>query len=143
MLSALRLLTLALGASAVLIAASILLFGPGATAAAFERAYAALTGWPGAGEGPWPATMDSELRFYAALWGGYGGLLIQAARRLPARLAWTPWLAAVFFAGGVGRMISRAAVGPPHPFFTVLMVVELVLPPVLVGLWIGARREAG
>jgi hypothetical protein len=47
----------------------------------------------------------------------------------------------VFFAGGVGRAISHLSVGTPHPFFTVLMAIELLLPPVLVLLWLAARRQ--
>ena len=66
-------------------------------------------------------------------------ILLVVARGLPARLDWTPWLAGVFFAGGVGRAISLASVGAPHPFFLALMAIELAAPPVLVGLWLGAR----
>ena len=141
MLTALRILLVTLGASAVLIAASILLLGAEATAAAAERVFAALSGWRGPPSGPWPPTMDSELRFYAALWGAYGVMLVAAARDLPARLAWVPWLALVFFVGGVGRALSHVAVGAPHPFFTLLMAIELGLPPVLGLLWLGARRK--
>jgi hypothetical protein len=96
----LRFLLAALGVSAVLIAASILLLGAGATAAAGEQAFDALSGWRGPPSPPWPATMDNELRFYAALWGGYGVLLLLAARDFAARSGQVPWLAAAFSPAG-------------------------------------------
>lgn len=139
MLATLRILLASLGASAVLIALMDIHLGPGSTAAIFEELYGAATGWRGASE-PWPATMDSELRFYAAMWGGYGVVLIWVARDLAARLDLAPWLAAVFFVGGAGRVLSLLAVGPPHPFFTLLMWIELGLPPLLILLWLAVRR---
>jgi hypothetical protein len=141
MLTALRICLAILGAAAVAIAASILFLGAEATAWSAERAFSALTGWTGPLSSHWPPTMDSELRFYAALWGAYGIVLLMTARdmrRLGHRI---PWLAAVFFAGGVGRLLSRLSEGPPHPFFTLLMAIELAMPPILVLLWLGSRRR--
>lgn len=140
MRTTLRVLLATLGAAAVLIALSILFTGATATAQAGERAFDALMGRHGPLSEPWPATMDNELRFYAAMWGAYGVLLILTARDLARRASWVPWLAAVFFAGGVGRAISWAAVGPPHPFFLTLMATELTLPVVIVGLWAASAR---
>jgi hypothetical protein len=142
MLPALRICLAALGASAVAIALSILLLGAWATASMAESVFDAVSGWRGPPSGPWPATMDSELRFYAALWGAYGALLLRAAWSGPRALSQTPWLAAVFFAGGVGRLLSRLSVGAPHPFFTLLMLIELSLPALMVLLWLGARTSA-
>jgi hypothetical protein len=34
-------------------------------------------------------------------------------------------------------------VGPPHPFFVLLMAIELILPPVLIVLWAAAFRSQG
>jgi len=62
-------------------------------------------------------------------------VLLHIARRLPATLSWIPPTAALLFAGGVGRAISYFAVGAPHPFFVLLMVIELVLPLVFLALW--------
>ena len=140
MRTTLRILLGALGVSAVMIALSILLLGAGATADSGEQVFDALTGWRGPASPPWPATMDNELRFYAALWGAYGLLLLRAAREPRLAAAWTPWLAAAFFAGGVGRVLSWIGVGPPHPFFLTLMASELAVPPVLVGIWWAAGR---
>jgi len=141
MLATLRILLAVLGASAIGIALSDILLGPTATVAFFEGLFASLTGDHAAATGPWPATMDNEMRFYAAFWGAYGATLILVARDFATRGHLTPWLAGLFFAGGVGRVISYAVAGPPHPFFTALMAVELLTPPLLVLLWLGARQR--
>lgn len=139
MLSVLRVLLMLLGIAAVAIALSIVFAGPAATAHASSLAYAAAMGAKPPAAVPWPPTMDSELRFYAPFWGTYGIILLLVARALPRRLALVPWLAVLFFAGGVGRAISYAAVGAPDPVFTLLMGIELVLPAVFLALWGAAR----
>jgi hypothetical protein len=141
MKATLRLLLAVLGASAVLIALSILFTGAEATARFGERSFEALAGPSPAPSAEWAPTMDSELRFYAALWGAYGLLLLLTARDYEGRASWVPWLATVFFAGGVGRVLSWVSVGAPHPFFLMLMATELIVPPVLIALWFGARRR--
>lgn len=123
----------------MLIALSILLAGAAPTAALAERMFDTLSGWRGPDSPPWPPTMDNELRFYAALWGAFGLLLLDTARDLAARGGRVPWLAATFFAGGVGRALSWLAVGAPHPAFLTLMAIELGLPPVLALIWIRTR----
>jgi hypothetical protein len=138
----LRVLIGVLGVSAVAICLSIMLLGAESTAWSAERAYDLVTGWRGPLSASWPPTMDSELRFYAPFWGAYGILLLAVAARFEARGRWTPWLAAVFFAGGVGRAISYVSVGAPHPFFKLLMAIELLTPPVLIALWRAAQRPA-
>ena len=110
----LRVLLAVLGVSAVLIALSILTLGAGATAAAGERVFDALSGWRGPDSPPWPPTMDNELRFYAALWGAYGVVLLLAARDYTGWAGRVPWLAAVFFVGGAGRAFSWLMIGAPH-----------------------------
>jgi Domain of unknown function (DUF4345) len=116
MLPTLRVLLGVLGVSAILICGSIMILGPGATAVTAERA------------------------FDAPFWGAYGILLLAVARDIARLGRWVPWLAAVFFAGGVGRAVSWLAVGPPHPFFVTLMAIELLTPPVLIILWRAAGR---
>jgi hypothetical protein len=135
MLTALRMLLGFLGLSAVLICLSIMLLGPQRTAWQAEAVFDALARSSAGLSEPWPPTMDSELRFYAPFWGAYGIILIAVARSLPRRAEWVPWLALLFFVGGIGRIISIAAVGLPHPFFVMLMVIKLVLPPVFIVLW--------
>ena len=142
MLATLRVLIAVLGVSAVAIALSIFVLGAAQTAWAGEQVYDLLTGWRGAPTPAWPASMDNELRFYSALWGAYGLLLLATARDMARWDRAIPWLAGVFFAGGVGRMVSVLQVGPPHPFFLALAGVELLLPPILIGLWLGSKRPA-
>ncbi len=131
----LRLLLALLGAAAVLICVSIMTAGAQATAWMAEKLFSELTGSQAPLSEAWPPTMDSELRFYAALWGAYGAVSLTVARDFANRGSLVPWLAGVFFLGGVGRLLSLIAIGPPHPFFTLLMWVELALPPILVLLW--------
>lgn len=142
MIATLRVLYALLGAVAVAICLSILVVGPAATAASSEALFDVLTGTSHPKTGAWPPTMDSELRFYAPFWGAYGLVLLHIARTLPATLAWVPPTAALFFAGGVGRAISHGAVGAPHPFFVLLMAIELVLPVVFLALWRMSKSTA-
>jgi hypothetical protein len=141
MIPALRILHAVLGFAAIVICLSIVLLGPSWTAGFAEAQFDWLAGFAHPSTGQWPATMDSELRFYAPFWGAYGLALLAVARDLPARLRFVPPLAALFFIGGVGRAISYVVVGPPHPFFAFLMAIELILPVVFVTLWHSARSD--
>jgi hypothetical protein len=135
----LRVLLLLLGVSAIVIGTSIFVLGATFTGATAEGLFNAVAG--GSAHSPaFTATADSELRFYAPFWAVYGGLLVWVARDLAGRLAWVPPAAALFFAGGVGRLISLLVVGPPHPAFSGLMAIELIAPPVFLALWAAARR---
>ena len=83
------------------------------------------------------ATMDSEDRFYAILFVGYGATLVWCSRRLEERGGPFGWLLLVFFAGGIARLVSMWQAGLPHPLFQVLTTVELVLP---IALWHAYRK---
>lgn len=89
------------------------------------------------GSTPVNATMDSEDRFYATLFVGFGAALVWCSRALAARARPFGCLLAVFFAGGLSRLVSLWQAGLPHPLFQVLTVVELVLP---IALWIMYRK---
>lgn len=80
-------------------------------------------------------TLDSELRFYAPFWFGYGVLLLWVTQQINQRLRLVPILALLFLSGGIGRVASLVIVGSPHPAFIVLMILELALPPVLLLLY--------
>jgi hypothetical protein len=136
----LRVLLAVLGVAAIAICLSIVLLGPSWTAGFAEAQFDWLTGSPHPPTGPWPATMDNELRFYAPFWGAYGFILLAVARDLPNKLRLVPPLAALFFIGGVGRALSYLFAGPPHPFFTLLMAIELILPVLFLALWQGTSR---
>ena len=84
------------------------------------------------GAGTHNATLDSENRFYAAMFLGFGGALVWTAMDLQARAATFRALMGVFFVGGLGRVASWIAMGPPAPLFIGLLVVELVFPAALV-----------
>ena len=86
---------------------------------------------------PVNATMDSEDRFYATLFAGFGIAVIWSGRDLSERRNIFAFLMAVFFAGGVARLISAGAVGWPAPFFVVLTAIELLV-PIICWFWIRA-----
>lgn len=83
------------------------------------------------------ATMDSEDRFYATLFTGFGLTLIWCALDLGRRRGAFLALMGVFFFGGVARIMSVAMVGWPSPLFVFLGSLELVLPPAL---WLAMRQ---
>jgi Domain of unknown function (DUF4345) len=82
---------------------------------------------------PVNATMDSEERFYATLLTAYGVALLWCAKGIEQKSMFVYFLAGVFLAGGLARIVSIAVVGLPHPFFIAMMVLEMGL-PVVVGL---------
>jgi hypothetical protein len=132
----------ALGLAAVAIGLSIFLLGSEPTARAFVNVLRVVMPVAEDVRGLAEADADSELRFYAVFWIAYGIILIGTARNLLATLWRVPWLAGLFFAGGVGRVLSYLAIGAPHPLFVTLMVVELVSPAAVIGLWVLARPKA-
>lgn len=83
------------------------------------------------------ATMDSEDRFYATLFLGFGAAHIWCARDLAARGQILLAMQVVFFLGGIARLVSWAQVGPPIPMFVFLGALELILPPLL---WVWLRK---
>lgn len=89
------------------------------------------------GSVPVNATMDSEDRFYAALFVGFGLAMMWCSRDLARRRGVYDALLATFFAGGLARIVSAIAVGPPSSLFVFLGSLELVLPPLL---WWWHRR---
>ncbi len=93
------------------------------------------------GEAAAGATVDNRERFYGAIFLGYGLAWIWAARQSPIPARAVRWLAAIFFLGGLGRLLSIAIHGQPHWFQLVLTVIELVLPPVY--LWLSRSAPIG
>ena len=85
------------------------------------------------------ATSEGEDRFYAGLFLCYGVALLWCARGVERKQVYVNILAAVFFVGGIGRLAALILVGPPHPFFVAMLVLELVLPPLMV---LAANRVA-
>lgn len=77
------------------------------------------------------ATVDNELRFFSVFWLAYGSFCFWVARNLPKEHRFLPFVALVFFIGGVGRLLSTVFVGMPTPLFISATVLEFVLPPVI------------
>ena len=88
------------------------------------------------------ATVDSEDRFYAIIFAGYGLALFHAARSVVQRAKLVRFLAGLFFAGACGRIASWASAGPPNLFFKAMLTLELTLPLVIWTLQARLAREA-
>jgi hypothetical protein len=81
---------------------------------------------------PVNATMDSEDRFYATLFGAYGVALLWCVKDIERKSRVVYFLALTFFVGGLARLVSIAAVGLPSGFFITMTAVELLLPVIIV-----------
>lgn len=81
------------------------------------------------GSVPVNATMDSEDRFYATLFAAYGVAILWCVKDIERKSTVVYFLLATFFAGGLARLVSIAAVGPPNGFFVAMTVLELLIPP--------------
>ena len=96
-------------------------------------AFALITGSGGMpGEIEANATVESELRYFAAFWIAYGAIAFRTAPRVATATVAVRALALAMFIGGLGRALAWIDVGRPHGSMVVLMVIELVLPALLV-----------
>ena len=99
----------------------------------------------GAGEAS--ATVESELRFYAAWYVVAGILLLTATRRLEAERRVILSVALGFFLAACGRAISWFVIGRPHSLAVTLMFVEFAIalgvPPWHARIVRGAPRRSG
>lgn len=80
------------------------------------------------GGGPVNATIDSDMRFYALLFAAYGLTFIWCAANVPERAGVANILGAIFFAGGLARLLAWAVAGQPNWFYVVMVPVELAIP---------------
>ncbi len=119
-----------------LLAFLVLLFG--ATCCLIALAHIAIGPAAIPGSIPVNATMDSEDRFYATLFLGFGAAMIWCSRNLATRSQAFGALLLVFFIGGIARIVSALAVGLPSPLFIFLGSLELILPPLF---WWWHRRN--
>ena len=136
----LRICLYLLGTTAVGIALSGFFLGLRAIDAT-EWLFDQLARAPHRASAPVSATYDSEFRFYSVLWFSYGAAMLWTARRLADQLSLVIPFALIFLVGGLGRLISDLAVGPPHPAFIALTVPELVLPPLVIVLVLRIRAS--
>jgi len=121
MATALKYLTAIFGITCIIIALAHIAIGPSAIP----------------GSIPVNATMDSEDRFYATLFLGFGAALVWCSQNLRERGGVFKVLLLVFFLGGIARIISAVQVGMPNELFVFLGALELILPPVF---WFWWRR---
>ncbi|OHU28830.1 hypothetical protein BKG77_03900 [Mycobacteroides chelonae] len=89
-----------------------------------------LIGGPGTviGGGTVTASTDSQERFFSGLFAVYGAAWICVARRSPIPGAAIRFLAAGLLVGALGRVASLIDSGQPHPFWIVMLAVEILVP---------------
>lgn len=85
--------------------------------------------------------LDSQNRFYGVSFSVYGVLFYLCATDLERYEKVLYCLLAVFFAGGVARLVSIALHGLPSFQVTFLLATELLAPPVLAGWYRASARR--
>ncbi|MEU4448603.1 DUF4345 domain-containing protein [Actinosynnema sp. NPDC050801] len=85
---------------------------------------------PGSPE-PGP-TLDSNYRFFSAMWLAIGVALLSVVPRVREATTVLRFVGAAVFVGGLARLVSWLTVGQPHPLMLVLLAIELIVGPVLV-----------
>jgi Domain of unknown function (DUF4345) len=82
-------------------------------------------------------SLNSQMRFFAAIWFGFG-LMLWVAAGDPVRYStWFKLMGWILILSGIGRLISTIQFGLPVPPFVAAMVLELAGVPLL--LWWHAR----
>ena len=82
------------------------------------------------GGGQVNATIDSDMRFYAVLFTGFGFGFIWAAQDLDHRAPAVNALGILFFVGGLARLLAWLQTSPPNWFYIIMIPVELIIPVV-------------
>ncbi|HEX6152327.1 MAG TPA: DUF4345 domain-containing protein [Solirubrobacterales bacterium] len=119
------------------LALQVLLVALGAVAVA-AGLFTVITGSGGMpGDSSATANVESELRFYATFWTGFGVLALHAARRPERATQLLRGLSLFLFLGGLARLFAWLDSGRPDTQFLVLMGLELTLPLFIV--WAQAR----
>lgn len=84
--------------------------------------------------------VETEFRFYAVFWIGFGAASLWIAPQVECRPGMVRALAALLFLGGIARGIAWVDEGRPHAFYIVLLALELLIP---VAVLLLQRRMAG
>jgi hypothetical protein len=77
-------------------------------------------------------SVESELRFYAAFYVGFGLFLGSIARDIEHRGSELRIACGVLLLGALGRILGWIDGGRPEPTYVVLLAIELALPAILV-----------
>lgn len=80
---------------------------------------------------PHEPLLDTNLRFYSGLWLVIGVAILATVRTFEHHLGMYRLIWAMLFMGGVGRMVSLIALGPPLFPIVALMILELSGAPLL------------
>lgn len=79
-------------------------------------------------------SLNSQLRFFGAIWLGFGLMLWHSTRDLTKHAAWFRLMCFALVLSGIGRVISMIQLGIPQAPFVIATIVELVVIP-LAFLW--------
>jgi hypothetical protein len=85
-----------------------------------------------AGQNMANASVESELRFYAAFYVAYGLAAVRLAPRADHDSGAVRALAGALFLAGLARAGGWLAAGRPHPLQRGLLMIELAAPPAIV-----------
>ena len=85
-----------------------------------------------AGQNMANASVESELRFYAAFYVAYGLAVLRVAPRADRDTAAVRALAGALFLAGLARASGWLAAGKPHPLQRGLLAIELAAPAAIV-----------
>ncbi len=75
--------------------------------------------------------LDSQNRFYGAVFAGFGLLFVLAATDLARYRLLITSLTLIFFAGALARCVAWYSSGFPGNWASVLLLSELLLPPII------------
>jgi hypothetical protein len=104
--------------------------GTVATTAGLHTAIAGARSLPG--QGLANPSVESELRYYAGFYVGFGLVALRVAPRADSDTTAVRALAGVLFLAGLARAGGWLAVGRPHLLQRALLAVELAAPPAIV-----------
>lgn len=130
-----------LSIAAIVIGIMIYTVGPHFTASFFSTILSYITGHIPNIDDLSNSNIGSEMRFFAVFWIAYGWVVFLANQKITKDKSMAYYVLALFFAGGVGRIISVVFDGTPDTLFVVLMWVELVSPPIVACLLLTSNKK--
>lgn len=131
MLTVTRVCLSLLGVSIIAIGGMMAVIGPSTTANFLGDILSAVFGSKAYSGGFEHTNADSEMRVLAVFFAAYGAVLLWLSTRLESHKEWVYGAIALYFAGGVTRLLSYASVGWPDALFLLLMAFELGAPIII------------